>query len=952
MRASMEYRLAMPRDELEFRVLGPVEVLRGGRPVAIGGRRQRALLALLLLDVDRPVAPDRLIDELWRDRAPSGASTLPASVSRLRTALGGGRIVEATPAGYALHVSGSQVDARRFERLVEEGRTALADGRARRALDRLRAGLSMWASRPFGDVADEGALRDEAERLEELHLLALESRIEAEQLLAPGDGLVPELETLVHDHPFRERFWEQLMLALYRSGRQADALVAYQRARTSLADELGLDPGERLEELQRAILRHEVPTVRAVPTEHDLPAPLTSFVGRVAELAEIESLLDRARLVTLTGPGGVGKSRLAVEAAQRAVPDLPDGAGFVDLANSARGSPVARVSAQALGFGEHADATAMEVLVRHLRDSRMLLVLDDCEHVREAVAGLAGGLLQACRGLRILATSREALGVPGEVDYPVAPLALPRPGAGGDEVLASDAVQLFVARVLEHRPSLAVDEATVEAAVRICGDLDGLPLAIELAAARAKALSLDEIATRLSDRFRFLVSWRRLAAARHRTLRAAMDWSHELLEPDEQELFARLSVFAGPFTLAAAGQVCAYDEEQALDLLERLVGASLVVAEERAGGMQYRLLETVRQYAASRLTGDAADAVRRAHARYYLDVALGADLSAVRRGSGQRLDVAIAAQENLRRALSWAVEVGAATFGLELATSLERFWVTQDPAEGIRWFGALFARPEASGVDAVLRANALRAYGSSADIAGDDDMARQLYEQSLEIFVELGDEVGQAVLLHRVAIAALRRGDLPRARSLAQASHRIHERLDDHWGQAQTLGTMGAIARDAGDGKEAAERFVASLELARAAGVTWWVSGIQGELANLLLEAGSIGEADARARESLHLADEMGDRAGRVFGVALLARTAAERGRLDEARRLWSAVADVDAVAPLGGWHRHRAAYREWFGRRLGGDGGPSLPMAPALTLDEAVTEALRSRGRGRSAPS
>jgi non-specific serine/threonine protein kinase len=504
----------------------------------------------------------------------------------------------------------------------------------------------------------------------------------------------------------------------------------------------------------------------------------------------------------------------------------------------------------------------------------------------------------------------------------------------------SEAVQLFLARARTARPHLPDDDRSLATAARICRDLDGLPLAIELAAARAKALSLEDIATRLSDRFRFLVSWRRLSPARHRTLREAMDWSYGLLTTEEQRLLARLSVFAGEFTLDAVATICLDgDQEQALSLTERLVGTSLVVPSERGGEMRYRLLDTIRTYAEEQFDAESAAQVRPAHARYFLRLAEGADLTAVRRGAGERLDLAIDAQDNLRRALGWAVETGSVSFGLELATSLERFWVTHDPREGKRWFAALFDRPEAAAAPAAVRANALRAYGGSADISDDDDSAERAYAASLAIFRELDDEGGQAALLHRLAITAQRRGDLARADELVRASHQIHERLGNRWGTAQTLGTQGAIARDAGDERRAVDLFETSLELAREARVIWWVGGTLAELANLALRAGDLDQAHRRARESLTIAERASDRAGRVFGVGLLARVAAERGEAQLAATLWAAVETEDARSPLGGWSRHRESYRERMAQILA-DARP-LDDASRSTLDGAVSLAL-----------
>ncbi len=584
---------------IEFRVLGPIEVDRDGVAVALGGPRQHVLLALLLVAAPQPVPIDRLADELWHGEPPDGASTtLRAYVSKLRTVLGDGAAIRSSAGGYALDADGHHVDAARFERLAREGHEALERGATRAAATRLRQALDLWRGPPFAGVGEDGALLVEAQRLDDLRLSAFEDRIEADLALGQDAELVDELERLVRDNPYRERLWRHLMLALYRAERQTDALAAYRRARSLLADELGLEPGEELQRLEQSILRHEVPAARPPEERHNLPAQVSSFVGRETELADIARLLGTSRLLTLTGVGGVGKTRLALEAAGRALDDSPDGVFLVDLSALTEPALVVRQVATALGVREQADAPLAEQLVARLRDADLLIVLDNCEHVREACAELCGRLLESCPRLRVLGTSRDTLGVPGEVDYPVPPLPVPSTEADLDELRASDAVRLFLARAGEAQPRRAEVPGAVPMAARICRDLDGLPLAIELAAARAKAFSFEEIASRLDDRFQFLISWRRLAPARHRTLRAAMDWSYELLSDEERTLLDRLSVFVGGFTLADVADVCLDGlDAGADDLVGRLVDASLVVPEERDVGTRYRLLETVRQYA-------------------------------------------------------------------------------------------------------------------------------------------------------------------------------------------------------------------------------------------------------------------------------------------------------------------------------------------------------------------
>jgi predicted ATPase len=547
--------------------------------------------------------------------------------------LGADAAITSSGAGYALEVAGDDVDATRFERLANEGHEALERGATRRAALRLRSALEIWRGPAFAGDSDEGVLRTEAQRLEDLHVSALEDRIEADLALGEAAELVDELEGLVRDYPYRERLWRQLMLALYRAERQTDALGVYRRARHLLDEELGLEPGEELQRLEQAILRHEVPAARPPEERHNLPAPVSSFVGRETELADIDRLLGTRRLVTLSGVGGVGKTRLALEAASRALGESPDGVFLVDLSALTERALVDRQIANVLDIREQPGAPLVEQLLVRLRDADLLIVLDNCEHLRETCADLCGRLLASCPRLRVLATSREALGVPGEVDYPVPPLPVPSSGADPDDLRASEAVRLFLARASDAQARRSDAPEALATAARICRDLDGLPLAIELAAARAKAFSFEEIASRLDDRFQFLVSWRRLSPARHRTLRATMDWSYELLSDDERRLLDRLAVFAGGFTLVDVAAVCLDGlDGGADDLVARLVEASLIVPEEREGETRYRLLETVRQYAAERLeTNEETVAVQRRHADHFLTVAESAET----RGAGQ-----------------------------------------------------------------------------------------------------------------------------------------------------------------------------------------------------------------------------------------------------------------------------------------------------------------------------
>ena len=354
---------------IEFRVLGPIEAVRDGHPAPLGGPRQHVLLALLLIERGRPLSVDRLVEALWPTEPPDGApATVRAYVSKLRASIGPIAPITNSPAGYALDVPKDRVDAFRFERLAIEGRDALNRGATRRAAERLRAALGLWRGEPFAGLADEASLRTEADRLEEIRLSALEERIEADLAFGRAAQLVDELESLVVIHPYRERLWRQLMLVLYRSERQTDALATYQRARSLFADELGIEPGEELQALERSILRHDVPAVPPAEERHNLPAPISSFIGRETELADIDRLLDEVRLLVLTGVGGVGKTRVALEAAARALPGSPDGVFLVDLAALSEPALVARQAAAALDIREPPDEPLERHLATRLRD--------------------------------------------------------------------------------------------------------------------------------------------------------------------------------------------------------------------------------------------------------------------------------------------------------------------------------------------------------------------------------------------------------------------------------------------------------------------------------------------------------------------------------------------------------------------------------------------------------
>ncbi|WP_439385473.1 BTAD domain-containing putative transcriptional regulator [Amycolatopsis lexingtonensis] len=647
---------------MRFGVLGAVAAWApDGTQVAVGGPRSRTLLALLALDAGRFVPADRLIDGVYGENPPDGAANaLQSQVSRLRTAVKELAPVEFTAAGYRLAVAPDEVDVHAFERLAREGRALLKNGEAARAAELLGDALALWRGPAFSDLADAPFAAAQAARLEELRADAVDDHVEARLALGQADDVLIGLRETVAARPLRERPRAQLVRALAAAGRPADALAAFEDARRTLADELGADPGAELAEAHLAVLRGETEK----PVIPALPAQLTSFVGRDAELRQVAELLGRNRLVTLTGPGGTGKTRLAVEVTAAE----PGPVAFVELAPH-EGDGVGHAVLTALGLRDGSRGgpqDPVERLIGALRDRTTLLVLDNCEHVVDVAARLTARLLGACPGLRVLATSREPLGITGEQLAPVPRLAVPPPGTPAGQASGFAAIRLFADRAAASDPAFALDERTIGDVQHICAALDGLPLALELAAARVRALPAGEIAARLDDRFRLLARGSRTAEARHRSLRGVVEWSWDLLDDEERELARRLTVFAGGATAAAAAEVCGAD----VDLLPELAGKSFV---EAVGG-RFRMLETIRAFGAEKLAeAGETERIHRAHAEYFLRFAEEADPMLRTAAQLAWLDRIDAEYDNVLAALRWATAHDV-VLALRLVPLLAMYW--------------------------------------------------------------------------------------------------------------------------------------------------------------------------------------------------------------------------------------------------------------------------------------
>ncbi|GAA3040451.1 BTAD domain-containing putative transcriptional regulator [Streptosporangium longisporum] len=692
-------------------LLGPFAVRTcDGAVVEVPGVRLRALLAALALEPGRIVSRTRLVDWIWGRRPPADeANALQALVSRLRRVLPDG-VIEAEAGGYRLAVPPDAVDVYRFEHLVGRARATGPPEHAEPAMlaeraDLLRSALALWRGTAMADIAlrDSDAFDAAVARLDELHVTALGDRVDADIRLGRGSELVPELTGLVAAHPLREGFVAALMRALAEAGRGSEALTVYRRTRELLAEELGTDPSAELSALHTALLRGELGQ-RAEHRRTNLRAELTSFVGKDGDTAAVAALASGHRLVTLTGPGGSGKTRLATETARTMLAGLPDGAWLVELASVRAGGDLAQAALTAIGLREQAllgDARggeAMDRLVTALRERAILLILDNCEHVIEAAAAFADRLLGECRRLRILATSREALGITGEVLWQVEPLALPAEGAGPAEAGSSPAVRLLRDRAELVRKDIGSDAHTLAAMARICRALDGIPLAIELAAARLRTMSVDQLARRLDDRFRLLTGGSRTALPRHRTLRAVVDWSWDLLTETERAVLRRLSVFSGGASLEAAERVCGNADPaapaapgapgapgvpgvpavsgggQVLDVLTALTEKSLLVADGE-GTPRYRMLDTIREYAADRLAeAGETEAARRAHLAHVVELAETADPYLRRAEQLEWLSVLEAEHDNIGAALRGAIAAGWAREAMRLVAAAGWYW--------------------------------------------------------------------------------------------------------------------------------------------------------------------------------------------------------------------------------------------------------------------------------------
>jgi predicted ATPase/DNA-binding SARP family transcriptional activator len=929
-------------------MLGSFEVRTDdGVPADVPGARLRALLIALALEPGHVVAKATLVDWIWGERPPAdAANALQRLVSRLRKALPDGA-VEGRTDGYRLTAEPDAVDAVRFERLVGRARTESGPRRARL----LREALALWRGPAMQGVglAESAAFDAAVTRLEGLRLTAMEDRFDAEVSLGQagqaGD-LVSELTDVAAAHPLRERIAAALMRALAATGRDSEALLVYQRTREALADALGVDPSPELSRLHVALLRGELGR-REESRKTNLRAELTSYVGKDADVAAVRELIAGRRLTTLIGPGGSGKTRLATETARTLLADLPDGAWLVELAAIGAGGDVAQSALTGLGLrdallGESPDAELTDRLIAAIREREALLILDNCEHVIDSAAAFAHRALGECRRLRILATSREPLGITGEALWLVEPLVLPEGDASPAEIESSPAVQLLRDRAGAVRRDLAVDARTSATMARVCRALDGMPLAIELAAARLRTMSVDQLAQRLDDRFRLLTSGSRTALPRHQTLRAVVDWSWELLTDAERMVLRRLSVFSGGAGLEAAERVCAGDgveREQVLELLTALADKSLLLAEGDSAP-RYRMIGTINRYAAHRLAeAGETDRARQAHLAYFTELTETARPHLFRAEQLDWLAALEAEHDNIGSAMRGALAAGEARAATRLAA-----------AAGWYWF---LSGHKAEGNELVIAATAIP--GEAAD----EDRAMVYAFVVMFLSSGRGDEHQVAEWIHEAHRLSQRSqhgspllgliAPLERMLQAPDAFLPAWESLldnEDPWVRALARLQLGKMRIVLGQGGRDADAYLeGALAEFRAIGERWGMSFALTELADRIAVRGEFAGACAYYEQAIAVVTEVGAiedvirmRSLQAQLYWLLGDQDASAAAIAEAQRRAERVTWPDALAELA---LSKAKLARWGGDAE--EASRQLGVATTLLGEEAQQAGIRA---------
>ena len=860
---------------LNIRLLGTVELADAGTAIPLGGPRLRTLFGLLALRVPEVVSRDALIDGVWDSGPPAhAANTLRAHIAYLRRAIAtcGADITTRAP-GYALAVPPESIDVQRFESAVYRSRVSAAAGSVEESVGHLRSALRMWRGEPLAGCEAGVWVRAEITRLQELHLYAVEELCAAELVVGQHAQAAAELESLVARYPLRERLWELLMRALFQGGRQGDALQAFRRARARLIEDLGVEPGEPLRRLEAAILsgdlgdlprRSPTPaTPPPVPPAVAIPAPLTSLVDRAADIDSLSDLVLHRRLLTLTGPGGCGKSRLAIAVASEVAAKFADGVRFLDLTSV---SEPESALAEALAIPAQTDL--LPAMARHLRPQQCLLVLDNCEHLAAACAAVVEPLLTLCPELHVIATSRHLLGVHGEIAWPVPPLPVPPVTVTAlAEARRYGSVRLFLDRASFTVVSRLTD-ADAPALATICAGLDGLPLAIELAAARTTVLTVGEIAHRLHEPA-LLRTYRGADRPDHSELDSTIAWSYQLLDPATRDRLRRLAVFSGGFTLAGAQAVWGdLGDTAALDAVADLVAKSLVTMRPWPDGARYSMLETIRRWVADRLAEHPEELrdARARHRAYHLSFAEHAD----RRLRGPEVQVWLerlaAEHDNLRDALTYfAAEMDDAE--LRLAVALAQYCRLRGRyGEGLRRLEeALVRHPGETGA---IRGQALASAASFAFLLSDYVRAESYAEQALSLHRDCADHIWTARTLRLLGSVARERGHYDR--SLRWINEALETPQADGTTIADVRQMAGFTAWLSGDLDAARELLDEALERYLHTSEPENAASTRTHLAATALYNGQFGEARELAKEALAVYTRLDAREGIAWANNIL----------------------------------------------------------------------------------
>jgi non-specific serine/threonine protein kinase len=866
---------------LTIRLFGSFEAqLNGDSLPRTRTRKSQWLLALFVLRPQQALDRHWLAGQLWPDSLEAEAmANLRRSLTDLRRVLGdvAARLEAPTPGTLRWNAADANIDSREFDLAIARGDSTSLE----RAVALYRGPLLEGCPEEW--VLPERNIREQA-------------FIQAAR----------QFRRAISVDPLRESVQRALMASLAAGGDPAAATQVYRDLRLMLHREMQIAPSPEttavLEEIRaQSKLNTTIPALpaaHAAPPLDNIPQPVSSLIGRQSEVQEVRLQLDTARLVTLTGAGGVGKTRLAIRIADGLVREYPDGACFVELATLSDSSLLPHALASAIGVREEPGRTMTAVLLHALRLKTLLLVLDNCEHLIEVCAQIVTDILSGCPSVRVLATSREALGVGGEVAWRVPSLSIPvGPSMSHTDkdamaiLMDYDSVRLFVHRASLVQTDFALTHENARAVAEICGSLDGMPLAIELAAARLKAMSAEQIASRLGDRFRLLTGGSRTALPRQQTLRATLDWDYDLLSQAEREALQRLSVFTGGWTLEAAEALLLSRRGGAfetLDLLEHLVDKSLVVYEGRASGSRYHLLETVREYGRERLqeSGGRAIACER-HRDFFLQMAEDTEPKLMGNEQAAVLARLELEHDNLRAAMDYCHEAGNTEMYLRMAGALWRFWRTLGfHAEGRRRLVVALAAEHAAPVSSV-RAKALNSLGVLSAHQGEYARGRELFLESLEIRRALSDERGTAVALENLGQVAMQMGDLSDSRALHAEVVTIHRRRGDRRMLASSLSNSGYTAFSQGDYVAARAFNEESLRLHRDLGNEWGAATALDNLGDLERVEGDLVAAHRRHAEALPIAHGLGDERLTAQILEGLARTSAARGQAERAARLF-----------------------------------------------------------------